>query len=143
MSGYIIVMYVFVLYVCASDLAFEVERVRFLRLCLGRLEDKRAALHAARGPHLVALSAGLERKARVHPTAAGAVAFFFSSRRRHTRCGRDWSSDVCSSDLAPGRGRRSYEHAPRAQQLAEVGLTGPGIAARVRALASEESLAPS
>src|SRR5690554_4272790 len=26
--------------------------------------------------------------------------FFFSSRRRHTRCGRDWSSDVCSSDLA-------------------------------------------
>src|SRR6266436_9126165 len=27
--------------------------------------------------------------------------FFFSSRRRHTRCSRDWSSDVCSSDL-PG-----------------------------------------
>src|SRR2546429_302089 len=24
---------------------------------------------------------------------------FFSSRRRHTRCSRDWSSDVCSSDL--------------------------------------------
>src|SRR5256884_436963 len=28
--------------------------------------------------------------------------FFFSSRRRHTRCSRDWSSDVCSSDLASG-----------------------------------------
>src|SRR5271163_5295919 len=29
--------------------------------------------------------------------------FFFSSRRRHTRSDRDWSSDVCSSDLAqPG-----------------------------------------
>src|SRR5256884_1648850 len=28
--------------------------------------------------------------------------FFFSSRRRHTRCSRDWSSDVCSSDLVPG-----------------------------------------
>src|SRR5436305_10970853 len=28
--------------------------------------------------------------------------FFFSSRRRHTRCGRDWSSDVCSSDLFGG-----------------------------------------
>src|SRR5690554_5793840 len=28
--------------------------------------------------------------------------FFFSSRRRHTRCGRDWSSDVCSSDLITG-----------------------------------------
>src|SRR6266498_4287211 len=29
--------------------------------------------------------------------------FFFSSRRRHTRCGRDWSSDVCSSDLTGTR----------------------------------------
>src|SRR5699024_11424284 len=27
------------------------------------------------------------------------VLFFFSSRRRHTRSKRDWSSDVCSSDL--------------------------------------------
>src|SRR5436309_11916233 len=27
--------------------------------------------------------------------------FFFSSRRRHTRFSRDWSSDVCSSDLFP------------------------------------------
>src|SRR6266550_6463948 len=31
--------------------------------------------------------------------------FFFSSRRRHTRCSRDWSSDVCSSDLADSGGR--------------------------------------
>src|SRR2546421_4979703 len=29
--------------------------------------------------------------------------FFFSSRRRHTRSDRDWSSDVCSSDLAVPR----------------------------------------
>src|SRR2546422_3114100 len=29
--------------------------------------------------------------------------FFFSSRRRHTRCSRDWSSDVCSSDLRLSR----------------------------------------
>src|SRR5690606_40789826 len=28
--------------------------------------------------------------------------FFFSSRRRHTRFSRDWSSDVCSSDLKAG-----------------------------------------
>src|SRR3712207_8447043 len=28
--------------------------------------------------------------------------FFFSSRRRHTRYWRDWSSDVCSSDLVTG-----------------------------------------
>src|SRR5207247_7955892 len=27
------------------------------------------------------------------------IFFFFSSRRRHTRSTRDWSSDVCSSDL--------------------------------------------
>src|SRR5207253_7354354 len=30
------------------------------------------------------------------------VRFFFSSRRRHTRWPRDWSSDVCSSDLLFG-----------------------------------------
>src|SRR5437868_7331084 len=29
-----------------------------------------------------------------------ALTFFFSSRRRHTRSKRDWSSDVCSSDLS-------------------------------------------
>src|SRR5690349_23930590 len=29
----------------------------------------------------------------------GLICFFFSSRRRHTRSLRDWSSDVCSSDL--------------------------------------------
>src|SRR6266849_4943839 len=34
------------------------------------------------------------------PTSSTASAFFFfSSRRRHTRSTRDWSSDVCSSDL--------------------------------------------
>src|SRR5690606_39391957 len=30
---------------------------------------------------------------------SGDVVFFFSSRSRHTRFSRDWSSDVCSSDL--------------------------------------------
>ncbi len=35
---------------------------------------------------------------------------------------------------------RTYEHAPRAKQLEEVGLTASGIAARIRALAAEESL---
>src|SRR3712207_7368879 len=30
------------------------------------------------------------------------IVFFFSSRRRHTRYWRDWSSDVCSSDLVDG-----------------------------------------
>src|SRR5258707_4929165 len=40
---------------------------------------------------------------RYTPSCSGASAifffFFFSSRRRHTRYWRDWSSDVCSSDL--------------------------------------------
>src|SRR3712207_9503083 len=34
--------------------------------------------------------------------------FFFSSRRRHTRYWRDWSSDVCSSDLAPAPAPEPY-----------------------------------
>src|SRR5690554_6956033 len=37
--------------------------------------------------------------------------FFFSSRRRHTRCGRDWSSDVCSSDLPLTSGQLSLKNA--------------------------------
>src|SRR5699024_11255722 len=38
--------------------------------------------------------------------------FFFSSRRRHTRSKRDWSSDVCSSDLRLSAQRRavSWNH---------------------------------
>src|SRR5712675_2347372 len=36
--------------------------------------------------------------------------FFFSSRRRHTRCSRDWSSDVCSSDLLVQRLEAGRQH---------------------------------
>src|SRR5699024_11596696 len=36
---------------------------------------------------------------RTRPPTLHLVCFFFSSRRRHTRSKRDWSSDVCSSDL--------------------------------------------
>src|SRR3712207_7008263 len=42
--------------------------------------------------------------------------FFFSSRRRHTRYWRDWSSDVCSSDLKIGE--KSAD--PFAMKLADV-----------------------
>src|SRR2546422_4854678 len=50
--------------------------------------------------------------------------FFFSSRRRHTRCSRDWSSDVCSSDLANGRAQlakptKEAQHMWMAPQLGE------------------------
>src|SRR3712207_9074690 len=41
------------------------------------------------------------------------VGFFFSSRRRHTRYWRDWSSDMCSSDLRKrtALGRTKHEGA--------------------------------
>src|SRR5690625_6669768 len=52
------------------------------------------------------------------------LCFFFSSRRRHTRWPRDWSSDVCSSDLRTiGIGVYSTEEA------IEWGVTGPGLRA--------------
>src|SRR3712207_8136399 len=75
------------------------------------------------------------------------ICFFFSSRRRHTRYWRDWSSDVCSSDLAtpisfdqlqPGDlvfwgapayhvgiyiGDGQYIHAPTPGQVVSVGYT--------------------
>src|SRR5699024_11979899 len=35
--------------------------------------------------------------------------FFFSSRRRHTRSKRDWSSDVCSSDLMQAEGVSQFK----------------------------------
>src|SRR6266702_5811778 len=38
------------------------------------------------------------------------VLFFFSSRRRHTRWPRDWSSDVCSSDLRVPDSARAAGH---------------------------------
>src|SRR6266536_4354122 len=40
------------------------------------------------------------------PSTRHVSLFFFSSRRRHTRSTRDWSSDVCSSDLVAGQGQR-------------------------------------
>src|SRR5436853_7814803 len=48
--------------------------------------------------------------------------FFFSSRRRHTRCLSDWSSDVCSSDLARGRRATSIAWG----RWAEGGMAGGG-----------------
>src|SRR5215469_8395247 len=41
------------------------------------------------------------------PAGVQSLGFFFSSRRRHTRSLRDWSSDVCSSDWVNRRHRRS------------------------------------
>src|SRR5439155_5537495 len=41
------------------------------------------------------------------------ISFFFSSRRRHTRWPRDWSSDVCSSDLRSTPKQNPYSLAKR------------------------------
>src|SRR5699024_12098142 len=46
------------------------------------------------------------------------IFFFFSSRRRHTRSKRDWSSDVCSSDLLPPHSPGWCPGQPRARRPA-------------------------
>src|SRR5437868_15338575 len=69
--------------------------------------------------------------------------FFFSSRRRHTRSKRDWSPDVCSSDLggcrpargAPPRAARAGRHPPRARRDR---AARPAVARRVPEGRSEE-----
>src|SRR6266513_3334661 len=55
--------------------------------------------------------------------------FFFASRRRHTRSKRDWSSDVCSSDLVARDDALLFGHQERyarADALREV-IRRPGI----------------
>src|SRR6202167_6802902 len=49
-----------------------------------------------------------------HEVAVHVWVFFFSSRRRHTRCHGVWSSDVCSSDLSPLRANATTDGVVRA-----------------------------
>src|SRR5262245_42258900 len=59
--------------------------------------------------------------------------FFFSSRRRHTRCLSDWSSDVCSSDLYEDHGRHEIfagnKHVPMASKDHSLVLNAEAVAA--------------
>src|SRR5699024_3613053 len=70
------------------------------------------------------------------------VAFFFSSRRRHTRSKRDWSSDVCSSDLhyfgLAHAGIGFFQSNARAQQRIIAGLDTRAWAAALSAGTTEE-----
>src|SRR5690606_40582917 len=66
--------------------------------------------------------------------------FFFSSRRRHTRFSRDWSSDVCSSDLFPHEPHHRVPH----RTAAHLERFGEGGHAQLRArrqLTTEDHLA--
>src|SRR6266480_2350734 len=62
--------------------------------------------------------------------------FFFSSRRRHTRLTCDWSSDVCSSDLA-GLDRASGGGLGGAPVAGDQGLPRRDLGAKVGTLANE------
>src|SRR5258707_9179487 len=92
---------------------------------------------------------------RTNKDHGSGVIFFFSSRRRHTRYWRDWSSDVCSSDLVHtglnsltlltwGSEEQKQKYlVPQAkgEKLATYGLTEPGAGSDVvgaRSTRSEE-----
>src|SRR5688572_31376514 len=74
--------------------------------------------------------------------------FFFSSRRRHTRFDCDWSSDVCSSDLAEhpeGRRPRARAEAADAQRArgrdVQAALSGDRKSTRLNSSHSQISYA--
>src|SRR3989442_7414593 len=73
---------------------------------------------SASGPASVAISSS-SPAATMRPEPRS---IFFSSRSRDTRCGRDWSSDVCSSDL---RGDYPAARAALLEALASYDRTGP------------------
>src|SRR5207249_2912320 len=52
------------------------------------------------------------------------ILFFFSSRRRHTRSKRDWSSDVCSSDLG---GTVSFKYDPFGRRIYKSSSTATSV----------------
>src|SRR5436853_2861893 len=58
---------------------------------------------------------------------SGGTIFFFSSRRRHTRCLSDWSSDVCSSDLDSGMVRYPRPTLPEALMHADIKVNNDTI----------------
>src|SRR5690625_3441124 len=68
-------------------------------------------------------------------TCSSYFLFFFSCRRRHTRWPRDWSSDVCSSDL---RARADEQTARQHAEQVRVEVAAPVVSAARGALAEWE-----
>src|SRR5699024_11108138 len=72
--------------------------------------------------------------------------FFFSSRRRHTRSKRDWSSDVCSSDLLLSPLFHSTSHPIWVQVVSticnspDVSRYAPFLSPRIRIIAASSWL---
>src|SRR5947209_7673548 len=75
-------------------------------------EESRLEIRPAHGKYLFVYPRSEER--RVGKECRSRWSAYHSSRRRHTRYWRDWSSDVCSSDLAqPGTESRANPRIPR------------------------------
>src|SRR2546422_7935877 len=65
-------------------------------------------MHSSRMPFMNLVHA--VKEIRMRRACHWTLFFFFSSRRRHTRCSRDWSSDVCSSDLTASEVANKNRH---------------------------------
>src|SRR5690606_39503939 len=69
--------------------------------------------------------------------------FFYSSRRRHTRFSRDWSSDVCSSDLEAEKPLlvhvNSYKDLPTELEVERYQLTGMMTQEKLQQLQDSDS----
>src|SRR5690606_39740358 len=63
----------------------------------------------------------------VYVIGASSCSFFFSSRRRHTRFSRDWSSDVCSSDLLLGFRQDVQQPGCQVTQFAHTPFSFPSV----------------
>src|SRR5207245_6222186 len=85
---------------------------------------------------IVINAAALSASIRTHH--AYLICFFFASRRRHTRCYRDWSSDVCSSDLDLVVLGREHEEAPQDSDLSRSQADAPRLDHQRRHPRSEE-----
>src|SRR5690606_39493625 len=65
--------------------------------------------------------------------------FFFSSRRRHTRFSRDWSSDVCSSDLNEDGQVQHIYLLDKALGFEKIGTISPNLAEKIIELSCHKS----